>query len=129
MGSRCHVILPLAGNTVWKAHYITPHGSPEGVDACHGSGVCACSGDVTHHDPPLLFDISRDPAESRPLSSENEALFEAVLSKMAAAVREHRASITPVPHQLSAFNALWKPWLQPCCGAAFPFCGCSREDA
>uniref|UniRef100_A0A8C8UMF4 Steryl-sulfatase n=1 Tax=Peromyscus maniculatus bairdii TaxID=230844 RepID=A0A8C8UMF4_PERMB len=116
-------------NTVWKAHYITPHGSPEGVDACHGSGVCACSGDVTHHDPPLLFDISRDPAESRPLSSENEALFEAVLSKMAAAVREHRASITPVPLQLSAFNALWKPWLQPCCGAAFPFCGCSREDA
>ncbi|XP_049993122.1 arylsulfatase H isoform X2 [Alexandromys fortis] len=116
-------------NTVWKAHYVTPNVSPEGSDSCQGGSVCACSGDVTHHDPPLLFDISRDPAESRPLNPDNEALFETVLSKMSVAMRKHRATITPAPRQLSVFNALWKPWLQPCCGAAFPLCGCTGEDA
>ncbi|KAH0503687.1 Arylsulfatase H [Microtus ochrogaster] len=116
-------------NTVWKAHYVTPNVSPEGSGSCHGGSVCTCSGDVTHHDPPLLFDISRDPAESLPLNPDNEALFETVLGKMSVAMRKHRATITPAPRQLSVFNALWKPWLQPCCGAAFPLCGCTGEDA
>ncbi|XP_010820532.1 arylsulfatase H [Bos taurus] len=113
--------------TVWKVHFVTPKFSPEGAGACYGSGVCPCSGDVTYHDPPLLFDISRDPSESRPLNPDNEALFDAVVKKVEAAVRRHRGTLTPVPQQLSVFNALWKPWLQPCCGS-FPFCGCDRAD-
>lgn len=119
--------LCLPGATVWKVHFVTPKFSPEGAGACYGSGVCPCSGDVTYHDPPLLFDISRDPSESRPLNPDNEASFDSVVKKVEAAVRRHRGTLTPVPQQLSTFNTLWKPWLQPCCGT-FPFCGCDRAD-
>ncbi|XP_008847784.1 arylsulfatase H [Nannospalax galili] len=121
-------ILPQdSGSTVWKAHYVTPNFSPEGADACYGPELCPCSGDVTRHDPPLLFDVSRDPSESRPLDPSGEALFDSVVKNMEAAVRRHRAGLRPVPQQLSTFNSLWKPWLQPCCGT-FPFCGCDAED-
>uniref|UniRef100_A0A8C6AC27 Steryl-sulfatase n=2 Tax=Marmota marmota marmota TaxID=9994 RepID=A0A8C6AC27_MARMA len=113
--------------TVWKAHYVTPNFHPEGSGACYGSAMCSCSGDVTHHDPPLLFDISRDPSESQPLTSDNEALFDSVIKKIEAAIKEHRGSLTPVPRQLSVFHTIWKPWLQPCCGT-FPFCGCDKES-
>ncbi|XP_059241296.1 arylsulfatase H [Mustela nigripes] len=112
--------------TVWKVHYVTPNFSPDGAGACYGSGICSCSGDVTYHDPPLLFDISRDPSEARPLNPDNEVLFDSVVKKVEAAIKEHRRTLTPVPQQFSVFNTLWKPWLQPCCGT-FPFCGCDKE--
>ncbi|XP_016075267.1 PREDICTED: arylsulfatase H isoform X1 [Miniopterus natalensis] len=113
--------------TVWKVHYVSPKFSPKGAGACYGSEICSCTGDVTYHDPPLLFDISRDPSESRPLSPNNEALFDSVVMKIEAAVKEHRRTLTPAPQQLSVFNTIWKPWLQPCCGN-FPLCGCDKED-
>ncbi|XP_013361009.1 PREDICTED: arylsulfatase H isoform X2 [Chinchilla lanigera] len=113
--------------TVWKGHFVTPKFSPEGAGACYGSGLCSCSGDVIHHDPPLLFDISTDPAEAQELNPDNEPVFDLVIKKIEAAVREHRKTLTAVPQQLSAFKVLWKPWMQPCCGT-FPFCGCDRED-
>ncbi|XP_058147595.1 arylsulfatase H-like isoform X2 [Dasypus novemcinctus] len=114
--------------TVWKVHYVTPKFHPAGADACYSSVLCSCSGDVDFHDPPLLFDISRDPAEARLLNTDNEALFDSVIKKIERALREHRKTITPVPQQFSVFNTIWKPWLQPCCGS-FPFCGCDKEDA
>lgn len=113
------------GATVWKVHYVTPKFSPEGAGACYGSEMCSCSTDVTYHDPPLLFDISRDPSETRPVSPGNEALFDSVLQKVEAAIQDHRRTLTPAPLQLSTFNTIWKPWLQPCCGT-FPFCGCDK---
>ncbi|XP_015448176.1 arylsulfatase H [Pteropus alecto] len=112
--------------TVWKLHYVTPKFSPEGAGACYDSGLCSCSGDVTHHDPPLLFDVSRDPSESRPLDPDHEALFHPVVKKIEAALREHRGTLAPAPPQLSLWHTVWKPWLQPCCGT-FPFCGCDKE--
>ncbi|EHB11632.1 Arylsulfatase E [Heterocephalus glaber] len=49
---------------VWKVHYMTPIFQPEGAGACYGRQVCPCSGEnVTTHDPPLLFDLTRDPGE------------------------------------------------------------------
>ncbi|XP_053772957.1 arylsulfatase H [Desmodus rotundus] len=113
--------------TVWKAHYVTPRFSPEGAGACQARGMCSCVGEVTYHDPPLLFDLSRDPSESHPLHPDNEALFDSVVKKMEVAIREHRGTLSPAPQQLSLFNSIWKPWLQPCCGT-FPFCGCVKED-
>ncbi|KAM6149247.1 arylsulfatase H-like [Rhynchocyon petersi] len=114
-------------DTVWKVHYVTPKFYPEGSGACYGSSMCPCSGHVTYHDPPLLFDISRDPSETQPLSPDKEAVFDAVMKKVEAALRDHRKSLSPVPQQFSVFNTIWKPWLQPCCGT-FPFCGCDKEE-
>ncbi|XP_036167049.1 arylsulfatase D-like [Myotis myotis] len=112
---------------LWKVHYMTPRFHPEGAGACHGHGVCPCSGDgVTQHSPPLLFDLSSDPSEARPLSPDSEPLFHAVVARVGAAVEEHRATLTPVPSQFSLSHILWKPWLQPCCGT-FPFCSCTQD--
>ncbi|ELK35484.1 Arylsulfatase D [Myotis davidii] len=112
---------------LWKVHYMTPRFHPEGAGACYGHGVCPCSGDgVTQHSPPLLFDLSSDPSEARPLSPDSEPLFHTVVARVGAAVEEHRATLTPVPPQFSLSHILWKPWLQPCCGT-FPFCSCTQD--
>ncbi|XP_070319920.1 arylsulfatase D-like isoform X3 [Odocoileus virginianus] len=112
---------------LWKVHYTTPRFHPEGAGACHGRGVCPCSGaGVTHHDPPLLFDLSRDPSEARPLSPDAGPLYREAVARVGRAVWEHRGSGSPAPAQFSFHHVAWKPWLQPCCGA-FPFCACSRD--
>ncbi|NXU32967.1 ARSD Arylsulfatase, partial [Thalassarche chlororhynchos] len=112
---------------IWKAHYVTPVFHPLGAGACYDRGFCPCFGEgVTHHDPPLLFDLSRDPSEAKPLSADTEPLFDAVIRKIGRAIEEHRRTLTPVPEQLSFYNVVWKPWLQPCCGT-FPFCWCDKE--
>ncbi|CAK6450687.1 unnamed protein product [Pipistrellus nathusii] len=115
-------------STVWKVHYVTPTSTPPGSGACRAAGTCPCAGGgVTHHDPPLLFDVSRDPSEARPLSPDDDhLLFDSVLRAVEDAVRRHRHTLSPAPQQLSVINTLWKPWLQPCCGT-FPVCGCDRE--
>ncbi|XP_077002656.1 arylsulfatase L isoform X2 [Tamandua tetradactyla] len=113
--------------TVWKVHYMSPVFHPEGAGACYGRGACPCSGDkVTVHDPPLLFDLSRDPSEAHPLTPDTEPSFQDVLNRVKQAVEEHRSTLSPAPLQLDAGN-VWQPWLQPCCGP-FPLCWCDRED-
>nr|XP_053773101.1 arylsulfatase D isoform X3 [Desmodus rotundus] len=112
---------------LWKVHYLTPRFHPEGAGACYGRGVCPCSGaGVTQHSPPLLFDLSSDPAEARPLSPASEPRFHEVIATVGQAVRRHRETLSPVPPQFSLSHILWKPWLQPCCGT-FPFCSCSQD--
>ncbi|XP_045712115.1 arylsulfatase D-like [Phyllostomus hastatus] len=112
---------------LWKVHYVTPRFHPEGAGACYGQGVCPCSGaGVTRHSPPLLFDLSGDPAEARPLAPGSEPRFHEVVSRVGEAVRRHRETLSPAPPQFSRTHILWKPWLQPCCGT-FPFCSCSRD--
>ncbi|XP_064339597.1 arylsulfatase D-like isoform X1 [Camelus dromedarius] len=112
---------------LWKVHYVTPRFHPQGAGACYGRSVCPCSGEgVTHHDPPLLFDLSRDPSEARPLSPGSEPLYHAVVARVGQAVEAHRETLSPVPPQFSLGNIVWKPWLQPCCGT-FPLCSCSQE--
>uniref|UniRef100_A0A8B9QMM2 Sulfatase N-terminal domain-containing protein n=1 Tax=Anas platyrhynchos TaxID=8839 RepID=A0A8B9QMM2_ANAPL len=118
----------VTGGTTWKAHYVTPVFQPEDSRACFGRRICPCFGDgVTHHDPPLLFDLSQDPSEANPLSADTEPLFDTIVSRIGKAVEEHRRTLTPVPQQLSSYNNVWKPWLQPCCGM-FPFCWCDKEN-
>ncbi|XP_007953869.1 arylsulfatase D-like [Orycteropus afer afer] len=112
---------------VWKVHYATPQFHPEGAGACYGRGVCPCSGaGVAHHNPPLLFDLSGDPSEARPLSPSSEPLHGSVVARVAEAVEVHRRTLSPVPPQFSVGNIVWRPWLQPCCGA-FPFCSCDED--
>ncbi|XP_027970804.1 arylsulfatase E [Eumetopias jubatus] len=112
---------------LWKVHYMTPVFHPEGAGACYGRGVCPCSGDqVAHHDPPLLFDLSKDPSEAHALTPDTEPLFYQVMDTVAWAVEEHRQTLSPVPLQLDTWGNIWRPWLQPCCGR-FPLCWCDQE--
>ncbi|XP_077744731.1 arylsulfatase L isoform X2 [Canis aureus] len=115
------------GGRLWKVHYMTPLFHPEGAGACYGRGVCPCSGDqVAHHNPPLLFDLSRDPSEAHALTPDTEPSFYHVMDTVARAVEEHRRTLIPVPLQLDTLGNIWRPWLQPCCGQ-FPLCWCDRE--
>ncbi|XP_049623763.1 arylsulfatase L [Suncus etruscus] len=116
-----------AGDIVWKVHYTTPLFHPPGAGACYGRGVCPCSGPgVVHHDPPLLFDLSRDPGETHVLTPHTEPRFQEVMDKVRRAVDAHKKTLSPVPLQLDGWSNIWKPWLQPCCGP-FPLCWCHRE--
>ncbi|XP_004867383.1 arylsulfatase E [Heterocephalus glaber] len=114
---------------VWKVHYMTPIFQPEGAGACYGRQVCPCSGEnVTTHDPPLLFDLTRDPGERQALTPDTEPEFHAVVSRVQREVDRHRQGLLrSVFQQLGTYLNTWRPWLQPCCGT-FPLCWCCPED-
>uniref|UniRef100_A0A8C6S6C8 Arylsulfatase D n=1 Tax=Neogobius melanostomus TaxID=47308 RepID=A0A8C6S6C8_9GOBI len=84
-----------SGESIFKAHLFTPNFSPEGAVGCYRTGVCMCHGEhVTHHNPPLLYDLHHDPSESRPLTPELEPRYHEALREVGAAVRRHRDTLT-----------------------------------
>ncbi|XP_070222416.1 steryl-sulfatase isoform X1 [Bos mutus] len=120
---------PPNSTSVWKAFFFTPKFSPEGANGCFDTHVCFCYGQyVTYHDPPLLFEISRDPRERNPLTPTSEPRFWEILEAMQEAAARHARTLQDVPNQLSLGNLMWKPWLQLCCSSLGLSCQCDRED-
>ncbi|NWH95598.1 STS sulfatase, partial [Aegithalos caudatus] len=120
---------PENSESVWKVFFFTPNFSPEDSNGCYDSHVCFCHGGfITRHDPPLLFDLSRDPEEKVPLTPETESRFHEVLRVVHQAVDNHTRTLHAVPNQLSWDNLLWKPWLQLCCSSLFQSCYCDYES-
>ncbi|NXC61769.1 STS sulfatase, partial [Aleadryas rufinucha] len=120
---------PGNSESVWKVVFFTPNFSPEDSNGCYDSHVCFCHGGfITQHDPPLLFDLSRDPEEKVPLTPETESRFYEILRVVHQAVDNHTRSLHAVPNQLSWDNLLWKPWLQLCCSSLFQSCYCDYES-
>ncbi|XP_054441002.1 arylsulfatase H [Pteronotus mesoamericanus] len=120
---------PRDSEAVWKVHYVTPVFLPPGAQACYEIKLCKCTGEyVSSHDPPLLFDLSRDPSESTPLTRDTEPLYDLVITKVSEAVRQHKKTIIPVELQLEKERNHDHIWLRPCCGV-FPFCICDKEGA
>ncbi|XP_077783661.1 steryl-sulfatase isoform X2 [Podarcis muralis] len=120
---------PGNSKSIWKAFFFTPNFSPEDSNGCHDDHVCFCYGkSVTYHDPPLLFDLSKDPEEKTPLTPETESHFHEIIQVIQQAVSNHSKSLVVVPNQLSLENMLWKPWLQPCCSSFLQFCYCDHES-
>ncbi|XP_059819737.1 arylsulfatase D-like [Hypanus sabinus] len=125
-GSALHAVRwhPKDTDSVWKAHLFTPRFEDKN---CYKTEAGDCHDEsVTYHDPPLLFDLLKDPSEANPLSPAVEPLFHNIQDQIRLGVEQHQKTLSPVPLQLSWSNTLWKPWLQPCCGS-FPFCGCSED--
>ncbi|XP_050819783.1 steryl-sulfatase isoform X1 [Gopherus flavomarginatus] len=120
---------PGNSESIWKAFFFTPNFDPEGSNGCYHSHVCYCYGRlVTHHNPLLLFDLSRDPGEKNPLTPETEHHFYEILDIIQQAVNNHTKSLHVVSNQLSWGNILWKPWLQLCCSSIFLSCYCDHES-
>ncbi|NXH45317.1 STS sulfatase, partial [Dicaeum eximium] len=120
---------PGNSESVWKVFFFTPNFSPEGSNGCYDSHVCFCHGGfITQHDPPLLFDLSRDPEEKVPLTPETESRFHEILRVVHQAVDNHTRTLHAAPNQLSWNNLLWKPWLQLCCSSLFQSCYCDYES-
>ncbi|GAB1298582.1 Steryl-sulfatase [Apodemus speciosus] len=116
---------------LWKAHFVTPVEDPPGSGSCVGSPgsqdarVCECAGaGVTVHDPPLLFELTSDPGETRPLTRHKEPSFDTVLQALRLGVARHRETLGPRPSEVDGALDLWHPWLQPCCGST---CSCDLE--
>ncbi|XP_043548341.1 steryl-sulfatase isoform X1 [Chiloscyllium plagiosum] len=119
---------PRHSSSIWKAHFFTPNFNPEGSQGCFDTHVCFCYGDfINPHDPPLLYDLLRDPSESFPLTPTSESQYHQILEVIKEAVRKHQETLTPVPDQLSIGNLIWKPWLQPCCSTVWKRCYCDKE--
>ncbi|XP_058147218.1 steryl-sulfatase isoform X4 [Dasypus novemcinctus] len=119
---------PRNSTSIWKAFLFTPKFSPEGANGCFATHVCFCDGHyITRHHPPLLFDISQDPRERRPLTPQTEPRFHEILRVLQEAADNHTKTLTPVPDQLSPGNLFWKPWLQLCCSPSGLSCRCDRE--
>ncbi|XP_008323494.1 steryl-sulfatase isoform X2 [Cynoglossus semilaevis] len=120
---------PQNRNSVWKAFYFTPNFYPENTTTCSSTSLCHCGPNyVTYHDPPLLFDLSRDPSETTPLTPDTEPEFDSILAVMAEAVEKHQRSVKPVEMQMSTGNIIWKPWLQPCCSTYKQLCQCQQDQ-
>uniref|UniRef100_A0A8C4V3F3 Steroid sulfatase n=1 Tax=Falco tinnunculus TaxID=100819 RepID=A0A8C4V3F3_FALTI len=120
---------PGNSGSVWKVFFFTPNFSPEDSNGCYDSHVCFCHGGfITQHDPPLLFDLSRDPEEKVPLTPETESRFYEILEVVHLAVNNHMRSLHAVPDQLSWDNLLWKPWLQLCCSSLLQSCYCDYDS-
>ncbi|XP_020848603.1 arylsulfatase F-like [Phascolarctos cinereus] len=117
---------PKNSDAVWKVHFVTPDFQPKGAIGCYDILFCQCLGEnVTHHDPPLLFELSRDPSESKPLSPDNEPMYDTVIKTVKRAVKKFQKTLKPVPEQLTLYNKDLV-WLRPCCGV-FPFCLCDKQ--
>ncbi|CAI5656321.1 unnamed protein product [Oreochromis niloticus] len=135
---------PPGSDSIFKVHFFTPNFFPPGAGGCYDTRICLCHGEhVTHHDPPLLYDLFHDPSESRPLTPDTEPRYAEILEQTAKAVERHKSTLPNeqapadahseantaeqgVELQLTWDKILWKPWLQPCCGT-FPFCGCKEN--
>ena len=113
---------PRTGKTVWKTHFMTPKFTP-GTEGCFGHAVCHCYGDaVTVHDPPLLFDLTDDPSESRPILLDDHR-YKPVIDAISKAIDEHKQSVVEVPSELDSY--LLSPWRQVCCNP--PWCSCKEN--
>ncbi|XP_034029517.1 steryl-sulfatase isoform X2 [Thalassophryne amazonica] len=120
---------PQNSTSVWKVFFFTPNFYPENGTACFHTHVCFCTPDyVTYHNPPLLFDLSRDPSETTPLTPDTEPAFWFVLGVIQEAVEKHKSSVEPKASQLSIENVIWKPWLQPCCSTLSQLCECRQDE-
>ena len=114
---------PKNTDTVWKAHFMTPKWT-EGTETCMGKATCWChGGQVNVHDPPLLYDMTDDPAESSPIPVHMPE-YKEVMEDIYPALKAHQEGIESVPCQLQLVKNFLYPRLQMCCN--FPFCSCKE---
>ena len=98
----------------WKAHYTTTAWE-DARQICRRNVICNCHGH--EHDPPLLYDVHADPAESAPLDvndAKEGASRRELLERIARAKARHEAGVLRVPSQTERLPN--SPFSLPCCG-------------
>ncbi|XP_002735773.1 steryl-sulfatase-like [Saccoglossus kowalevskii] len=114
---------PKYGGSTFKVVYRTPNRTP-GTEGC--LWLCRCSEEhVTKHDPPLVFDLTNDPGEKRPLEITDDVRD--IIERTREAIENHNKTIVPVEPQFTFYKTvIWSPFRQPCCN--FPLCSCQEVD-
>ena len=111
-----------SASDVYKVFYGTHKWLPGTVQCGY---VCDCNDPgVDWHDPPLMYNIAKDPSETTPLDI-TETKYKVILGKIQELLEEHKKSIEPVESQFRRPNVLPRPWLQLCCN--WPHCHCEEE--
>ncbi|XP_044143206.1 steryl-sulfatase isoform X2 [Bufo gargarizans] len=118
---------PRNSSSIWKVFFFTPIFNPEGSEGCFKTLSCPCFGAITQHDPPLLFDLSKDPSEKNPLTPKTEPNFYNILRTIEEATKKHNGTLQVVDNELAWNNFIWKPWLQICCSSWYEFCRCDHD--
>lgn len=89
---------------------------------------CFISGSAHPQNPPILYEISKDDTERNAIDPTSKEYKEVrAIIELRLAAHEHSMDAN-IPSQFDWKNQLWRPWLQPCCGGPFPFCGCRDEQ-
>ena len=79
-------------------HYATPKWRP-GSQEC--GYLCDCNGRaVNWHDPPLMYNIAKDPSETT-LLDVTDPKYNVIFRKIQQLLEEHKNSVEPVDNQFS----------------------------
>ncbi|VBB18667.1 Arylsulfatase-like [Yasminevirus sp. GU-2018] len=115
-------------NGSYKTHFYTQSWSKPDVQACgyvdgREYGVCGCTDlDITKHDPPLVYNLDKDPGELHLLTQLNFDQYEEVINRAIDSLNVHVKNVVTVENQM---NKLPKPSLEPCCD--YPKCCCNHH--
>lgn len=89
----------------------------------------SCDGKIApevSHDPPLVFNIEKDPAESTPLSSDIDPMYTEIIEKArslrAFIIADIKADNTSVVDYSKA------DWAYPCCDSSKRLCRCKKDE-
>ncbi len=82
------------------------------------------SNSFAYHDPPLLYNVAKDPSETQPLDTSLPGNAK-ILQDINNFISKHSAELQNqnIVNQFAYLRLLPVPWLQPCCN--FPSCYCS----
>ena len=111
-----------SGTSVWKVRIATLRWDP-GTEGC--GFICRCDGVTVrwHKEQPLLFDMTNNPREDQPMDF-TDPRYKEYVARAGVALKRHMEHIyRDTPDQISFWNFIWKPQLQPCCN--FPYCSCT----
>ncbi|XP_038074048.1 arylsulfatase A-like [Patiria miniata] len=101
----------------YKAHYYTQGSKLSG--SSNRDHDCRNSAPLTHHQPPLLFDLDQDPGERYDLSVDKE--YSALLQEIAAIKEKFEAGMTWGKAQMNGTDTKVEPCCNPGC-SPFPSC-------
>jgi len=97
---------------------------PAGPTSLNGTGgtLCDCGiKDLIFHNPPLIYDMSKDPLERVPLTPETMPSYFQEIANIHAALHSHYAGMAPAADQM---HTLPLPGLAPCCNGVWPISSC-----
>ena len=94
--------------------------STTGTKPCiPAEGMQGAQGQVLQHDPPLVFDLDSDPAESSPVQAPSQVLHQLEEA------RRHKVADIASSFQSQPLYEQGGRTAQPCCNATSVYCGCA----
>jgi hypothetical protein len=83
-------------------------------------------GNSVRHDPPLVFDLAADPAESSPLDPKLPST-QAIVTQLETLLHAQMVSVNTTMRSEADYST--DPRDNPCCNATLPACRCHSFEA